>query len=309
MDDMLYDSGLCLESNNSQKKRSFIHRPLVISIINIIFISTRLIGIFIDNVFLLQLIGDGGHIINYKVYINIVGVTFSLISICSQLIYYDNYKRGIKPTFIVILRLSCNQDIRRKLAIDLLTKRTKIIYKLIKINNNFIILLITFAAVLTCFSLEMYLGTLILLGVPHAIFYALWAHTFVNMLNYQIFYFYILCRYLTARLKQLNYTVIRINRGFCRIRVEKIIKAFDALYREIDEYNATYWSKFLAIIWVLFGGTTVLYIIVTIFHHGNLLIILFLFYTSIISTTIFLFTILTAASVNAEASITYPIMS
>ena len=92
------------------------------------------------------------------------------------------------------------------------------------------------------------------------------------------------------------------------ININKILASFDALYCEINEYNATYWSKFLFNMWTTMGTTSV-----TAFNfvlHTESVYLKFLFaYFVLIFTTIFLFTILTSASGNKQANKSYKIMN
>ena len=40
-------------------------------------------------------------------------------------------------------------------------------------------------------------------------------------------------------------------------RIREILHSFDVIYREINEYNTTYWSKFLASVWIFFGSIVI----------------------------------------------------
>ena len=92
-------------------------------------------------------------------------------------------------------------------------------------------------------------------------------------------------------------------------KISKLLNSFDALYREINEYNVTYWSKFLFIIWICFGTIIVLQIQFVIYKNVIFIIRFILIYCIIIFLILFLFTILTAASVNRMAHKSYKLFN
>ena len=102
--------------------------------------------------------------------------------------------------------------------------------------------------------------TTIIFGIPTSINIMLVTHFIGNIFIGKIIYFYILCRYLRLKLKNLNENVLQMKRGIRFIRIQNILNEFNEIYLEINEYNTTYWSKFLLIIWFTYGLPIIIYI-------------------------------------------------
>src|SRR5690242_10053896 len=101
VDDLLYEIGLCLTSVRERPKRRAIDSPIVIAIVCLLYFIDRIASIYLNDFehgWLLA-VGDVGHYLDLKTHINIIFIFYALMSITSQLVYYYNYKRGIKPTF------------------------------------------------------------------------------------------------------------------------------------------------------------------------------------------------------------------
>ena len=115
-------------------------------------------------------------------------------------------------------------------------------------------------------------------------------------------YFLILCKFLRTKLQRLNDSSVNIMRGNEFLKIETTILSFNRLYREIEEYNRTYWSKFLLNVWLTFGTLIVCLLHMTTIPSLPIIIIIILTYVSIILWIIFLFTIFITTSVHSEAN-------
>ena len=91
--------------------------------------------------------------------------------------------------------------------------------------------------------------------------------------------------------------------------IHYIVRSFDALYREIDEYNSTYWSKFLLIIWLLFGIIIIFTIFIIIFTSIRIEIRITIFYFTILYLFMYIFILSIASSVNSEANKSYKFLN
>ena len=85
--------------------------------------------------------------------------------------------------------------------------------------------------------------------------------------------------------------------------------SLDDIYREINEYNATYWSKFLMLMCFTFGSIIVLSLNIVFFKQLPKIIYIMVIYMTICYVILFLFTIFTAASVNTEANKSYKLLN
>ena len=124
-----------------------------------------------------------------------------------------------------------------------------------------------------------------------------------------MFYFYIICLYLKIKINSLNDRLIEMNRSKQFMRIRGILKAFDSLYVEINEYNTTFWSKFLFAFWLIFGSIFVLLLYSYCFTNLPFLLKMIFFYCLIIIGIFFLFVIFTASSVNYTANKTHKILN
>ena len=148
-----------------------------------------------------------------------------------------------------------------------------------------------------------------LFGVPNALLLTIWAHQGFSFVFYQFLYFLIICDYLKQRLNNLNEFIIQLNKKKRSIRTKNNLNAFDALYREINEYNATYWSKFLFIVWTLIGLPMVIEIYLLFFTNTNFIIRIVFIYGLFMYMVPFNIIIVRACSVNYEANRSYKIVN
>ena len=96
------------------------------------------------------------------------------------------------------------------------------------------------------------------------------------------------------------------------LRIEEILRSLDNNYREITDYNTTYWSMFLLTVWIVFALLDVVlnYLFYTIlFIPLPLSLQIAIGYATSVLTLPFLFTILMAASVNLIAFKPYRLLN
>ena len=105
--------------------------------------------------------------------------------------------------------------------------------------------------------------------------------------------------YLRIKLKNLNHRIVKF---------KNIIHTSDALYREINEYNAIYWSQFLLLIRFSFGTPIVLFLNASLFLD-ILIIRIIMLYVALFCAFLFLFVLNSAASVNSEANKSYKLLN
>ena len=312
MDDLLYDIGLSLTSSKDEpKRRNFFSRPSVIFSFSLFFITQKLLAIVCDNEIILLLVcGDISHYYGttMKVLINVfLCLQLSLVTI-SQLIYYYNHKRQIEPTFLRVFRLINNpadNGVIDQFDIDILNAIRSTLKKLVHFVNYNNKILYMFCVGYNLVPIVLHGYSLIhslLLCYVGVITFSLAATLVTNITGYQIIHFYILCKYFRMKLKNLNQRIIAKNRpmGFIRI-----LPTFDALYREIDEYNSTYWSKILFSKWLIFGTAIVLLTSDSIVSDIPLALKVMIVYTALFLLFLFLVTIMSAASVNLRAYDSY----
>ena len=235
----------------------------------------------------------------------------SLLPISIQLIYYYNYRNGIKPTFLRVfqmmsglvspksLGLTDEQQIRK------LLNRTKFLLKCTKINNKFIFPFTALNVMLTIYSYKTSLSETVYYGFPNAILSATWVIYFLNSLSYQCLVFYILCLYLKMKINSLNEILLEMKRRKRFIRIRETLQSIDSLYSEINEYNTTFWSKILMNFWTIFGTFIVFLLYICLFCNLDIINLLIFYYALFTYGFLFLLIIFTASSVNYCANKSY----
>ena len=96
---------------------------------------------------------------------------------------------------------------------------------------------------------------------------------------------------------------IRGKKRFTRIR--ETLKSFDSLNNEINEYNTTFWSKFLFVFWLTYGLLIVWLVFTVVLLSFPLLIRIIFIYATILFGAVYFFTIFTASSVNYSVNNSY----
>ena len=236
---------------------------------------------------------------------------FALITLSSQMNYYYNYKRGEKPTFVRVFQMMSgfvtpysvglykDSDVKRM-------KKYNKLFKIIKFDNYLISLLIFNIMFIPILINESILYS-ISYGILNALIQTYILYICVKHLFFQILYFYIICKYLAIKVKNLNESLIEMMKDKRFIRVHEIPTEFDVIYREINEYNTTFWSKFLFIIWIFMGILIVITIHLIIFTSLHIIIKILSFYCIMNVTILVNFLISIACSLNSEANKSYKI--
>ena len=172
---------------------------------------------------------------------------------------------GIKPTFVRVFQMISDLvtpnsvGLYREEDIKRLLKLARWV-KILRYNNVYVIPIISFLLTFVNYMINENIMAILFYGTPNALLMSLFFFYSTNITLFQFFYFYIICEYLELKVKNLNERVIQMQRNKRFVRIREILYSFDVIYREINEYNTTYWSKFLAIIW-LFFGTLIVFVI------------------------------------------------
>ena len=317
-EDGLYDIGLCLTSVKREPKprKLLLSKPIVIWTIQWAYLFARLASILIgnNNKQLALLLGDVGNYIGLPVQWNIILIFAILITITSQLNYYYNYKRGNNSIFLRVFQMMSGSvtpvslGLYRVSDVRKLTK-LRILFKIIKFNCEYVLRTFSFLFVLSLFCINEHLPIALTYGLLSAIIISTWTYISSTITLYQFLYFYILCTYLKIKIKNINETSNRIKGNKRFSKVQNILHSYDVVYREINEYNTTYWSKFIFIVWSIFGAIIAQNMFMVIFMKINILIRLLLCYSTFLILILFNFIFLISCSLNTEANKSYKIFN
>ena len=318
IDSRLYLIGLQLSPIRPNIKRSFIHNPSVIAIIISIFVVQRVVCLLATDQRVLYLMGDFGTFFGIRIYINTLAGLGQLFILASQLVYFSNHKRDISPTFLCLFQMMTSSvppielGLNDRKQIMTLVNRSKRLSILLDFNCRYVIIIVCVVVVFLSYLFHTPLSIAIIYGGMGSVTLSYIGHTFWNILGYQYLYFYILCKYLNFKQYNLNDKLGEIKEQkkkqyqqgkFKNVMI--IIKDLDNVYHEINEYNATYLSRFIFNLWLLLSAAFVILSYVALFVSLFLPIKIVVIYAFLFYNGIFIHTISTAASVNYQVKLTY----
>ena len=268
-----------------------------------------------DNDLVFNVLADTGYFIGVRRHFGLFFIICCVLSLSSQIIYYYNYRNGVKPTFLRLFQvmsglippkavnLTNNEDIRR------LVSTTGKLYPFLIFHNNFIVHFLAIVFVPTVFLFTGHPFETLVYGLPNAFLFLAWAHYFWNNVLFQFLVFHIICLYLKIKINRLNESLSEMKRRKRFVRIKETLQSFNSLYSEINEYNKTFWSKFLGVFWLTYGLNIVMYLYITLFIPMAFFILIILIYVMIVIIISFLFIIITASSVTYSANKSYKTMN
>ena len=133
------------------------------------------------------------------------------------------------------------------------------VFTILQLQNDYIVPITIGSCVLFLYAIETNFTMIITFGLFNTIYWSFFMHIFINLVTYQFLYFFILCKYFKIKIKNLNEQVVAMKSQFYSSNdLRNIVRSYEALYREINEYNTSYWSKFLIVFWLGFGASAVI---------------------------------------------------
>jgi hypothetical protein len=311
----LYKIGLNLKPNAKEKRSNF-YNPLLILSVNIAIVIKSIVSVLTpeENKKFLLIIGDFGHFFGIKTHYNIIIIFSTILALSSQLIYYYNYKNGIKQTYLKVFDMMSGLispksiGLTNKEEIYKLIKESKIMFYLCKWNTNRILPLIGFFLVFLPFIMNCSVLDTVIFGIPHSILYTLCVHYTVLAVLWPLVYFHLICRYIKIKLKEQNDFIAKAIVERKVINYQKMlrpIRKLNAIYLELNEYNRDFWSLYLLSIWVFLGSIIIFLSYFCFFGELTIILKLFVGYGFGFATLTFLFIISTASSVNYETNKIY----
>ena len=310
--DHLYLRGLSYIQNGPEK-RHFIYNPKLIFAILVTHLlkNTVLITTSGDvNRQLVTVLVDLSYYLRMQFIGNVACIIFNLLNFASMLIYWLNYERGIALTFLRVFDMICGQispkdiGLTSEAQVVSLVRRADVMFKAIRVFvDRIAIVMIGIIYSVPGFHnsslIEFFFNV-----IPNTIWYELFIHYGYNFLFYQMSYLYIMCSYLKMKIGSVDEEVKQSIKQRRR-PILVIIKKFSDIIQEINEYNTTYWSKYLFVFCMTFGTVDVGLLSIVIYgSNDTMMTIVWSFITSYLSA-IFLLVILIAASVNSAINRVY----
>ena len=276
VDEHLYRIGFCLTPNRHNTRRSLIFHPILITIICIIFSIQRIASIFTANRWILLLLGDIGHFFGMRIYINLLFILMSSFVLSSQLIYYYNNNREIRPTFLTLFHMMSGSvspssiGLNDEHQIKKLLSLSRKIFIVVKYQSQYMVPLCAGLIAISTYILCSSLIEVVLYGIPTTLMLIFPLLYFWNFLGFQYLYYYFVCKYLGLKLKNSNDNLVRMLKEKNFFKLSQILHNNNAIYCEIKQYNSTYISKFLFTVWLLLGTMLVILIYIDIFISSEL---------------------------------------
>ena len=238
-----------------------------------------------------------------QIVLNAVLIFANLLAMSTMIIYWVNYKRGIVPTFLRVFDMISGEispkaiGLTSEAQVVSLVRRVELMFKVIQLFIDRIIVVLGVFYCVPAFPNSSTIEFLVYV-IPNTIWYEFLLHYFYNYLFYKMAYLYLMCSYLKMKIRSVDEEMkqsIKHRRRSLMVIIKKLYDIFD----EINEYNTTYWSKYLFGFWLIFG--TITFGCLSVAIKGSMdttMTILWLFLAFHLSL-VFLLVILTTASVNS----------
>ena len=270
IDDFLYEIGLCHQSVRERTKRSKINSPKLIFAVLLVNLIRIILANSTDDETTLLLLADIGHLDGMKFFANISHFSLSSMVVFNQLIYNWNHKRGIEPTFLRLFQVlsGCLSPSAVGLTEESQCRSLSKIAKWLKpmhYNSTILVPLFCFLYIPRMYLVNLGFLNTIIYGSHSIIFHTTWFYYAINIVTTLFLFFIIICQYFLFKLSKLNSKMKTIKQTKT-LRIRNILHSYNAIYREIDEYNTTYWSQFLFSVWLFFGVFLVIVISFLFFH-------------------------------------------
>ena len=291
-----------------------LYHPIVITSVFVIQLIKCFINVLISDPILLLWTGDWTRVYNIRVHANIGIILLCLLSLSWVALLYFNYKIGVEPTFLRLFQMMSGSvppkvvGLKDITIIESLINKTRIILKAVEFNNRWLIIPFGILLSLGTYLTKATLLQTLLFGILNSIFYAMVLYHGFNIMLYQGFYFYIICIYLRFRIRKLNENLVK-TKSWSSLSLSSVLREIDSLYKQINEYNDSFWSKYFATFWLFFGSLILFLLYISLFSKIYIIFNLMFCYGFILLMTFFLFVILNASSVNSEANKSHKILN
>lgn len=306
IDDILYDIGLSVKPfSDENRKRSLSNDPKVVFISLVLYSILKICCLIVDerNPHSKYLC-DFSPLIGFKFHWNLSTLVFTVSVLWLQIIYYVNHIRGIEPTFLRLFQVLSGSlspatiGLTRASDVSVLVRVSGIVFPLMSAMLRSLPVLFVLMA-LTPYALKTTFVETLVFGIPSTLIMLFIGQRLSNILTVKFVYLFIICLYFRLKLKNLNQSIARktTSKG-----LQTILQTLDALYREIDEHNRTYWSHFILNIWLSFGVPTMIWINAFVLLPVSILFKFVLFYCCLNSSLLFWSGLSAAASVNYEGA-------
>ena len=208
---ILYKIGLCPTRDPTLlQQRKWFNNPVLNFTVLLLYLSLKCISVLSDetNEDLFIVSGNFGHFLGIRINYDILFILITLLAISSQIIYYYNYRNGIKPTFLLIFQMMSGTVAPSAVGLTnwektvKMVRQMKLFCRLVSINNQINIPLIAVSITIIVYLSHTSLINTILYGVPNALLFTIYAYYFWNIVLFQIIYIHFICLYFKIKLRR-----------------------------------------------------------------------------------------------------------
>ena len=312
----LWRIGLCLERPSNVKRR-FLHIPLYIFVIMIFQVikSLYFIQYLEDNESLSIKLGNIGFFLKMNFHFNMGSNLFFYLAVYSQVVYYYNYRTGVEPTFLRVFNMMAGQTTPRSVGLTndkqilSLIRKTRLMFTLFAKLVDISVYIFGHILVYTPYLLFCTLKETIIYGIPNNFIYMSTVYYSMEINMFQVLYFYLMCVFIKVKVKSIHSRAEQLIKTRNYSNIGSVLKQLNAVFAEVNDYNKTFWSKFLVGFWVTIGSMAMLFLYCVLFTKMPFVHRMIMMYNVFILVPLFLFVIFTAASVNFEANNSYKVLT
>ena len=292
--------------------RTFMNKPFMIIMITVICMIERSISMFTEDRELLALLSEFGHGYGIKVHWDLFLIMLSMMGLLSLLVYKVNKIKKVEPTFLIVFKMIAGEVVPRSIGLNKVQniKFLLMLCKLLKIlafNNKYTLTVAWFVFYVSMNYFNLTNGWTITSVIINGVIHSIWLYYMFNIIYFQFFHLYILCQYLIMKIKNINEVLVDKLKRRDFIHIRDILVAYNDIFNEIEEYNRSFWSKILIIVWFFYGSCLAIAIFCMVFANLHIILRVLMFYFILIATSFFVITINKVSSVNSTAEKSYKV--
>ena len=197
----LYRIGLLYTRSQYEQgaTRSQIYHPKLINSILGIYLTQLTIVSFVPNEYRIIKImfGDLAYLQGIPKHINIAVINFVILNILFRVLYYYNYKRGIKPTFLSLFDMFAGYMTPKQIGLTDrhqvwdLCRKSRVLFKIVRQLQIYgVLIYITY--ILLSYSIRCTLTEIIMYGIPQTILFTFMDHYCLPQILYLFVHFYLI---------------------------------------------------------------------------------------------------------------------
>jgi hypothetical protein len=309
----LFKDGLQFVINSHSKPR-LIHRTFFVYIVFSIQLIKCSVSLLLPNESeeLAIIIGDFANFLGVRLHFNLCIILLAILALSSQLLHYSDHINGTKPSYLEVFKMMSGLVTPKSIEftdeeeLEKFMKLAQHIFSIVRLNNNLIIPMLAITANLFPYLMSSTLSDILCYGLPHTLVYSLFVYYVFDINIWNFTYFYLICRYTKIKLKISNALILTDAKQGMYL---KLCSTLFNIHREVIHLNATYWSKYLLSIWIMFALAINTGIYCALFVKMNFISRLIFSYGVISLLGIFLVIINAASAVNLEAFKVYKFLN